>query len=213
MKLLPVIPPLGTALRFPIHASRKSITCLATTTLHCHLSQNQTSSFSTTPSTLARKGDKGPAKDRRISPLTLPVNPIPPLKPSLTLPSLIELINYFLHHPRTPRPLRLSRNRTLRHWTIHRAAQLLLHNERAKRELELERQYNAMRAAMEELRLGAGDGGRLYRQAVSRKGIYGGLKVGQMGGLVGNGGIPAEYARAQTEGPPRAGWDHGWTRG
>ena len=88
-----------------------------------------------------------------------------------------------------------------------------MHNERAQRELELERQYNAMRAAMEELRLGVGDGGKLYRQAVSRKGIYGGLKVGQSGSLGGNGGIPAEYARAQTEGPPRAGWDHGWTRG
>ena len=70
-----------------------------------------------------------------------------------------------------------------------------------------------MRAAMEELRLGVGDGGRLYRQAVTRKGIFGGLKVGEMGGVVSNGGIPVEYARGQTDGPPKAGWDHGWTRG
>lgn len=70
-----------------------------------------------------------------------------------------------------------------------------------------------MRAAMEELRLGLGDGGRLYRQAVSRKGIYGGLKMAEMGGVVGNGGIPVEYARGQTDGPPRGGFDHEWTRG
>ena len=66
---------------------------------------------------------------------------------------------------------------------------------------------------MEELRLAVGDGGRLYRQAVTRKGIYGGLKVDEMGGVVSNGGVPIEYARGQTDGPPRGGWDHGWTRG
>ena len=70
-----------------------------------------------------------------------------------------------------------------------------------------------MRAACEELRLGVGDGGRLYRQAVTRKGIYGGMKVAEGGGVAGNGGMPIEYARAQTEGPPREGWDHEWKRG
>lgn len=89
----------------------------------------------------------------------------------------------------------------------------MLHRDRKLRERDLERQYNAMRGAMEELRLGVDDGGRLYRQAVSRKGIYGGLKVEEMGGVVGNGGIPIEYARGQTDGPPKGGWDQGWTRG
>lgn len=112
----------------------------------------------------------------------------------------------------TPRPLRLSRLRSLRHWTIHRAAQLILHKERAAHERELERHYNAMRAACEELRLGVGDGGRLYRQAVTRKGIFGGPKM-EARGLVGNGGIPIEYARGQTEGPSKDGWDEGWRRG
>lgn len=79
--------------------------------------------------------------------------------------------------------------------------------------MELERQYNAMRAAMEELRIGVGDGGKLYRQAAQKKGIFGGRKVMEMGGLVGNGGIPLEYARAQVDGPSRYGWDHGWVRG
>ena len=71
-----------------------------------------------------------------------------------------------------------------------------------------------MRAAMEELRLGVGDGGRLYRQAMDRKGLYGGHKVAQdTSTVIGNGGVPIEYARAQTEGPPRDGWDNNWVRG
>lgn len=66
---------------------------------------------------------------------------------------------------------------------------------------------------MEELRLGLGDGGKLYRQAVQKKGIFGGMKVGEIGSLVGNGGIPLEYARGQVDGPSKEGWDHGWIRG
>ncbi|KAI4106337.1 MAG: hypothetical protein LQ349_000001 [Xanthoria aureola] len=122
----------------------------------------------------------------------------------------ITLIRYHLNHPATPRPLRFSRLRALRHWTIHRAAQLHLHTQRRLEQLELERQYNAMRAACEELRVGLDDGGRLYRQATTRKGLFGGLKM--EGELVGNGGVPIEYAKAQVDGPPRGGWDHGWTR-
>ncbi|KAL8733270.1 MAG: hypothetical protein Q9181_003665 [Wetmoreana brouardii] len=122
----------------------------------------------------------------------------------------ITLIRYHLQHPLTPRPLRFSRLRYLRHWTIHRAFQLYLHTERRRVEQELERQYNSMRAACEELRVGVGDGGRLYRQATTRKGLFGGVKM--EGEVVGNGGVPIEYARAQVEGPGRDGWDHGWTR-
>lgn len=68
---------------------------------------------------------------------------------------------------------------------------------------------------MEELRVGvaAQDGGKLYRRAVQRQGLAGGLKVGLQRGVVGNGGVPLEYARAQVEGPSREGWDHGWVRG
>ena len=84
--------------------------------------------------------------------------------------------------------------------------------QRRAHELELERQYNAMRAACEELRVGVGDGGRLYRQAMVRKGIFGGKAQTEGGILGGNGGIPIEYARTQTDGPPRNGWDEGWTR-
>ncbi|KAL8661771.1 MAG: hypothetical protein Q9202_005268 [Teloschistes flavicans] len=125
----------------------------------------------------------------------------------------ITMIRYHLHHPLTPRPLRFSRLRALRHWTIHRAYQLHKYALRKDSELELERQYNAMRAACEELRVGVGDGGRLYRQAMTKKGLFGGLKevVGE-GQWAGNGGVPIEYARHQVEGPGRGGWDHGWTR-
>ncbi|KAL8838761.1 MAG: hypothetical protein Q9170_002010 [Blastenia crenularia] len=147
---------------------------------------NTHSLFSTSAPVLARQIQK-PKADRRIT-----------------------LIRYHLNHPLTPRPLRFSRLRALRHWTIHRAAQLHLHKQRRMEELELERQYNAMRAACEELRLGAGDGGRLYRQAITRKGLFGGLKM--EGDVVGNGGVPIEYAKAQVDGPPRGGWDHRWTR-
>ncbi|CAF9919774.1 MAG: hypothetical protein HETSPECPRED_004117 [Heterodermia speciosa] len=148
----------------------------------------QTSTFTTTSPTLA-KGNR-PRIDRRIT-----------------------LIRYHLHHPKTPRPLRFSRLRALRHWTIHRAAMLYRQQQRRTQELELERQYNAMRAACEELRIGVGDGGRLYRQAMVRKGIFGGKAQSEGGVLGGNGGVPIEYARAQTDGPPRKGWDEGWTRG
>ncbi|MCJ1292868.1 hypothetical protein MMC34_004421 [Xylographa carneopallida] len=145
---------------------------------------HQTSSFSSTSRTLAR-GKNQPKIDQRIT-----------------------LIRYFLQHPITPRPLRLSRLRSLRHWTIHRAWQLYQFKQRAAENLELERQYFCMRNACEELRVGCGDGGRLYRQAMVKKGTYGGLKA-EKGR---EGGVPIEYARAQTDTPPRDGWDHEWRR-
>jgi large subunit ribosomal protein L40 len=51
----------------------------------------------------------------------------------------ITLIRYHLQHPKTPRPLRLSRMRGLRHWTIHRAWMLYQRNLKEKEGLELER--------------------------------------------------------------------------
>ncbi|KIW23844.1 uncharacterized protein PV07_12013 [Cladophialophora immunda] len=122
----------------------------------------------------------------------------------------ITLIRYFLHHPTTltPRPLRFSRNRYLRHWTIARAWNLYRHNLKKSRELELERQYNAMRDANEELRVGAGDGGRLFRKAQTKTGIWGiggpGTGAGIPGASSGSGGrarggVPIEYARGLVE--------------
>ncbi|KAJ9619112.1 hypothetical protein H2204_012759 [Knufia peltigerae] len=124
------------------------------------------SAFSTSAVRAAKKGGKE-RLDRRIS-----------------------LIRFFLYHPTTltPRPLRFSRNRYLRHWTIHRAWQLYRSKVRQARQLELERQYNAMREANEELRVGAGDGGRLFRKAQMKTGVW---SIPERGG-----GVPIEYARS-----------------
>ncbi|KAL2868301.1 mitochondrial 54S ribosomal protein mL40 [Aspergillus lucknowensis] len=110
----------------------------------------------------------------------------------------VTLIRYFLHHPLTPRPLRFSRNRYLRHWTIHRAWQLHQANRRRANQLELQRQWQAMNAACEELRTGAGDGGKLFRKSMIKTGVFRDM-------------FPIEYGRLQTEGPGE-GWNHEWTR-
>ncbi|TVY54657.1 hypothetical protein LCER1_G005804 [Lachnellula cervina] len=116
----------------------------------------------------------------------------------------IKLIRYHMQHPKTPRPLKLSRMRALRHWTIHRAWMLAQRKRVEGEERELMRMYQSMHAACEELRLldppGTKDAGRLYRIAMEKKGIFG------------HGGVPIEYARAQTETPGREPWNHSWTR-
>ncbi|KAL2796892.1 hypothetical protein BJX66DRAFT_125741 [Aspergillus keveii] len=110
----------------------------------------------------------------------------------------ITLIRYFLHHPLTPRPLRFSRGRYLRHWTIHRAWQLYQANRRRAKQLELQRQWQAMNAACEELRTGAGDGGKLFRKSMIKTRVFRDM-------------FPIEYGRLQTEGPGE-GWNHDWKR-
>ena len=133
------------------------------------------------------------------------------------------MLRYALYHPtrHVPPLLHFGRLRALRHWTIHRAWQLYQSNVRAAQQLELERQYSSIRAAMEELRTSAGDGGRLYRQALSKKGTWGGRSDLSNEGEAGEGGrvergreggVPIEYARGQTDGPPRGGWDYEWRR-
>ncbi|KAF2424927.1 hypothetical protein EJ08DRAFT_689463 [Tothia fuscella] len=145
-----------------------------------HFPWIQRCSFTSTP-TLLKRQKGGPKRDTRIL-----------------------LIRYFLHAPRTPRPLRLSRMRALRHWTIHRAYQLHKETLRKEQELELERMYYEMRKACEQLRTIGRDGlegveeeGKLFRVAMEKKGVWG--------------GVPIEYARAQTEWPSREGWNSGWT--
>ncbi|KAI0160944.1 hypothetical protein GGR52DRAFT_153372 [Hypoxylon sp. FL1284] len=103
-----------------------------------------------------------------------------------------------------PAPLRFARNRALRHWTIHRAWLLFQRKEREREEHELERMYQSMHNACEELRKTSGPGtrneGYLYRAAMEKKGLYG------------HNSIPIEYSRWQTETPAREPWDHDWTR-
>ncbi|KAI5292039.1 hypothetical protein KEM52_006664 [Ascosphaera acerosa] len=140
------------------------------------------------------------------------ISHITPLKPFSTSTALaarkkdevrrdrrVTLIRYFLYHPLTPSPLRFSRNRYLRHWTIHRAWQLYLAKRRRAHKLELERQFRAMHAANEELRTGAGDGGWLFKRAMSKHRLY-------------KGPVPIEYGRLQTETPSKFGWNYEWKR-
>ena len=103
---------------------------------------------------------------------------------------------------RLPAPLRMARNRYLRHWTIHRAWQLYQRQERERRRRELLRMQQGIEMALEELRRTAGPGtrtqGYLYRLATMKTKVWG-LDA-----------IPIEYARMQTETPARLAWDHGW---
>lgn len=56
-----------------------------------------------------------------------------------------------------------------------------------------------MSAACEELRVGAGDGGKLFRLSMNKRGVFTDL-------------FPIEYGRLQTEGPAKDGWNHDWKR-
>ncbi|TDZ67605.1 hypothetical protein CTRI78_v002824 [Colletotrichum trifolii] len=116
-----------------------------------------------------------------------------------------KVLNLRQHlHARAPPPLRMARNRHLRHWTIHRAWLLLQRQQREAREKELYRMHQSMYNANEELRNTAGPGTReegwLYRVAQEKKGVYGADAV------------PIEYARFQTETPAKLAWNHEWKR-
>ncbi|KAH6635687.1 hypothetical protein B0J18DRAFT_487734 [Chaetomium sp. MPI-SDFR-AT-0129] len=121
-------------------------------------------------------------------------------------PKFINMLSHFaiLSPDRIPAPLRMGRNRHLRHWTIHRAWMLFRRREREARERNLMRQHQSMYAACEALRLTAGPGtrdeGYLYRKAMDKRYVYG-LR-----------GIPIDYARPQTETPARVAWNHDWKR-
>jgi large subunit ribosomal protein L40 len=121
-------------------------------------------------------------------------------------PRIVEMIKTLALNSqrKTPAPLRMGRNRYLRHWTIHRAWLLYRRQENERRQRELMRQYQSMQAACEELRTTTGPGDRdegyLYRVAMEKKGVYG-LE-----------GIPIEYARPLTETPARVPWNHDWKR-
>jgi large subunit ribosomal protein L40 len=119
-------------------------------------------------------------------------------------PKIVSMKKHLsLLNPRfIPPPLRMARNRHLRHWTIHRAWMLFQRQQKEARDRELMRMYQGMHAACEELRLSDGPGtreeGYLYRVAMEKKGVYG------------KDGVPIEYARMQTETPAREPWKHDW---
>jgi len=117
----------------------------------------------------------------------------------------ITLIRHHLFHPRVPRVLRLSRHRYMRHWTIATAWKLFNKKKAEQQQLELKRQYQAMEAANEQLRILGDDGveggenvGRRYRECMNKGGVWD--------------GVPVEYARTLVDWPSRDGWNHEWKR-
>ncbi|KAK0641500.1 hypothetical protein B0T16DRAFT_419936 [Cercophora newfieldiana] len=121
-------------------------------------------------------------------------------------PKIVNLLQSLstLSPRRIPPPLRMARNRHLRHWTIHRGWLMFRRKQRDERERTFMKQYQSMSAACEELRLTRGPGARpegyLYRVAMEKKGVYG------------HHGVPIEYARAQTDTPAKVAWNHDWKR-
>lgn len=164
---------------------------------------SSTRALSTTPTSLAPPSAKGGAASKKP-------NKAAPKKGTRGAeprdPKMINMLSHFavLSPKRIPPPLRMGRNRHLRHWTIHRAWLLFRRREREVRERTLMRQYQSMNNACEELRQTAGPGtrdeGYLYRVAMEKKGVYG-LH-----------GVPIEYARAQTDTPAKVAWEHDWKR-
>ncbi|KMU84984.1 hypothetical protein CIHG_02767 [Coccidioides immitis H538.4] len=116
-QISPILASLANVFRIPLRPSVQPLvnhTCREALAQDCYRSKVLQSSRSFTSSAPLEK--KGRAKaDKRIT-----------------------LIRYFLYHPLTPRPLRFSRDRYLRHWTIHRAWNLYQAKRRAARDLELE---------------------------------------------------------------------------
>lgn len=115
----------------------------------------------------------------------------------------IAILKQNLFSPAPP-PLRMARQRWLRHWTIHRAWMMFRRNQNDAIARERQRMHSAMYNACEELRKTKGPGGKdegyLYRVAMEKKGVWA-LDT-----------VPIEYARFQTDSPAHKPWDHDWKR-
>ncbi|KAI3392795.1 hypothetical protein diail_5186 [Diaporthe ilicicola] len=119
-------------------------------------------------------------------------------------PKVAALMKFIYAGSQLPPPLRMARNRWLRHWTIHRAWQLLQRKEEQAREREMMRMQQSMEHACEVLRNMGGPGTRpegwLYRKAMEKFGVWG------------KGAVPIEYARPLVETPAEKAWNHEWKR-
>lgn len=119
-------------------------------------------------------------------------------------PKVADLMKFIYAGSQLPPPLRMARNRWLRHWTIHRAWQLLRRKEEESRERELMQMQQSMEHACEVLRNMGGPGTRpegwLYRKAMEKFGVWG------------KGAVPIEYARPMVETPAEKAWNHEWKR-
>lgn len=119
-------------------------------------------------------------------------------------PKVADLMKFLYAGSQLPPPLRMARNRWLRHWTIHRAWQLFQRKEEEAREREMMQMQHSMEHACEVLRNMGGPGTRpegwLYRKAMEKFGVWG------------KGAVPIEYARPMVETPAEKPWNHEWKR-
>ncbi|KAK9480772.1 mitochondrial ribosomal protein L28-domain-containing protein [Lipomyces japonicus] len=105
---------------------------------------------------------------------------------------LISLFGLVTRTRKQPRRLKLSYEDQLKHATIHRAFQLHRRQVRESRQVELEKQYAAIKDANDELLKISPE---LFAQSKTRE-----VSVR----------FPLEY-RIPTHTPPKIAWDHSWT--
>lgn len=119
-------------------------------------------------------------------------------------PKVAGLMQFLYAGSQVQAPLRMARNRWLRHWTIHRAWNLFRRRQEEAADRELMRMQQSMARACEALRNMGGPGTRpegwLYRKAMEKKGIWG------------KDAVPIEYARPMVETPGNKPWNHEWKR-
>ncbi|KAK4065973.1 uncharacterized protein Triagg1_8282 [Trichoderma aggressivum f. europaeum] len=171
------------------------LSLLSQTTTMTTTTTTTTRLFSTTSSSLARKlptpsAAPKAARRNRAAPKSENFIRIRTLRRNMFSPA--------------PPPLRMARQRYLRHWTIHRAWMLFRRKQHEAVDKERSRMHAGMYNACEELRKTVGPESRgegyLYRVAMEKKGVYG-LE-----------GVPIEYARFQTDSPAKEPWNHDWKR-
>lgn len=162
--------------------------------------------FSTTSPTLARVAPKqAQGKAKKGAPLDAAARKKRRAQMAAKLdPKVADLMKFIYAGSQLPPPLRMARNRWLRHWTIHRAWQLFQRKEQERREGEMLRLQQSMEHACEVLRNMGGPGTRpegwLYRKAMEQFGVWG------------KGAVPIEYARPLVETPADKPWNHEWKR-
>lgn len=119
-------------------------------------------------------------------------------------PKVAGIMQFLYAASQARAPLRMARNRYLRHWTIHRAWMLFRRRQEEGREKEMMRLYASMSNACEVLRNMEGPGTRpqgwLFRKAMEKKGLWN------------KDAVPIEYARPLVETPGHRPWNHEWKR-
>lgn len=119
-------------------------------------------------------------------------------------PKTANIMKFIYAGSQVRAPLRMARQRHLRHWTIHRAWLLFRRKREETRLREMMRLHASMKHACETLRTMEGPGtrpqGYLFRKSMEKIGLWG-MNV-----------IPIEYARPLVETPGEKPWDHEWKR-